>query len=41
MMFEGLPEFVRSGLLGHLRQSLENLLFGEIHVPEQIDEKVL
>jgi len=41
MMFESLPEFVRIGLLGHLRQGLENLLFSEIHILEQIDEKIL
>ena len=41
MVHERLPQFGRVGLLGHLRQGLQNLLFGIVDVLEQMDEKVL
>jgi hypothetical protein len=39
MFFEGGPQLVRMGGLGHFRQGLQDLLFGVVDVLQRIEKK--
>ena len=41
VMLDGGAELVRIGLLGHLRQRLQDLFLGEIHVAEKMAEQIV